>query len=131
MSNRIQTRIALVGGPPPLMEVLAGSIGWVCSPHTFSTAWAFVEREEEEPFDAVLIWTDTPDLPGVELCRRIRSRPGAAGSLPVALVGHHDSPERLAFALKAGIDGFLKDPFTVRDLVWAVRYLLGLPHVRA
>ncbi len=62
---------------------------------------------------------------GLDVVRTLRSAGGAAGEVPVLVVGTGPAGGRLA--LQAGADGFLVRPFHARDLQAAVRDAVARP----
>ncbi len=73
--------------------------------------------------DLFLLDVVIPDPDGVELCRRLKADP-ATRSAPVLLVTG-TGPEQEEAGLAAGADGFLRKPFTQRELSARIAALLG------
>ncbi|GCA49459.1 phosphate regulon transcriptional regulatory protein PhoB [Sinorhizobium sp. KGO-5] len=78
--------------------------------------------EKSLPDILVLDWT-LPGISGIDLCRRLRSRPEAI-SLPIVLLTDlADEDERIA-GLAAGADDCLVKPFSTMEFVVRVKNLL-------
>lgn len=71
-------------------------------------------------FDVVLLDVGLPDLNGLEVCRRLRSRPATAG-LPIILLTGRDQPGDVRDGLAAGADDFLTKPFEEAELMARLR----------
>lgn len=77
----------------------------------FGSAEEAWEACRNQSFDlAVLDWV-LPGMDGLELCRRIRSRPWG-GMVVIVVVTGHDRPEILQEALNAGADDYLTKPIS-------------------
>jgi CheY-like chemotaxis protein/tRNA A-37 threonylcarbamoyl transferase component Bud32 len=76
-------------------------------------AWKILKRAET-PRVAILDW-DMPGLPGIEVCRLLRSTPHGAEVYVLMLTGRSDKRE-IVEALEAGADDFLAKPFHPREL---------------
>jgi putative two-component system response regulator len=90
---------------------------------------ALVVAREQQP-DAVLLDLNLPDLPGNEVCRRLRAD-DATRLIPVVfLTGEHDRQARLA-GLEAGATDFLTKPFDLSELAARMRNLVELRQAMA
>jgi DNA-binding response OmpR family regulator len=70
--------------------------------------------------DVVLLDLELPDLDGVQVCRRLRERTGAA---IIVVTAHGDEPDRV-MALDAGADDYLVKPFGLAELQARIRAVL-------
>lgn len=64
-------------------------------------------------FDLVILDLDTPDMDGLEACRRIR----AASDIPLIATTRHRSELSRVLALRAGADDCLDKPYGFRELM--------------
>ena len=77
----------------------------------------------ERPPDLVLMDLQLPGIDGFETMRRLRQGPLAA-DVPVVAVTASAMPEDQANATRAGFDGYLEKPISVRALVGEVEGFL-------
>ena len=75
----------------------------------------------ETGFDAVLMDVRMPDLDGLEVTRRIRGLPGAAGRTPIIGVSADAQRHDVAECLDAGMNGHLAKPFERGQLLATLR----------
>ncbi len=68
-----------------------------------------------ELFDLVLVDWTLPGMPGIDLCRTIRSTPEFA-HLPVVFLTSHSSSKDLVDAFAAGADDYVVKPFRAPEL---------------
>jgi DNA-binding response OmpR family regulator len=70
--------------------------------------------------DVVLLDLELPDLDGVQVCRKLRERTGAA---IIVVTAHGEEPDRV-MALDAGADDYLVKPFGLAELQARIRAVL-------
>ena len=70
--------------------------------------------------DLVLLDLMLPDIPGTEVCRRIRQR----SSVPVIMVTAKDSEIDKVVGLELGADDYVTKPFSSRELVARIRAVM-------
>jgi DNA-binding response OmpR family regulator len=70
--------------------------------------------------DVVLLDLELPDLDGVQVCRKLRERMGAA---IIVVTAHGEEPDRV-MALDAGADDYLVKPFGLAELQARIRAVL-------
>ncbi len=70
--------------------------------------------------DVVLLDLELPDIDGVQVCRTLRQRTGAA---IIVLTAHGEEPDRV-MALDAGADDYLVKPFGLAELQARIRAVL-------
>lgn len=83
-----------------------------------------LERVKSHP-DLVILDMRLPDIPGYEVCRRIKQDP-VTRDIPVLQVSAYVGEQGKAAAREAGADGFLAHPLEPSVLVAVVNSLL--PH---
>ena len=74
--------------------------------------------------DLVILDLMLPDMDGLEVCRRIRALPGAAGQTPVLMLTAKGDPMDRIIGLEIGADDYLPKPFEPRELLARVRAVL-------
>ena len=78
----------------------------------------------ESPPDLVLMDLQLPGIDGAETMRRLREGP-LADDVAVVAVTAFAMPEDQAYAARAGFDGYLEKPISVRALVGDVQGFLN------
>ncbi|MDH3582394.1 MAG: phosphate regulon transcriptional regulator PhoB, partial [Hyphomicrobiales bacterium] len=86
-------------------------------------------RLREDPPDLVLLGWMLPGVSGIELCRRLRSRPQTA-SLPVIMLTARGEEDERVRGLAVGADDCVVKPFSVLELMARVKAILrrSSPH---
>jgi DNA-binding response OmpR family regulator len=74
--------------------------------------------------DLVILDLMLPDLDGLEVCRRLRALPGAAGQVPVLMLTAKGDPMDRVVGLEVGADDYLPKPFEPRELLARIRAIL-------
>ena len=74
--------------------------------------------------DLVILDLMLPDMDGLEVCRRIRSMPGAAAQVPVLMLTAKGDPMDRIIGLELGADDYLPKPFEPRELLARIRAIL-------
>jgi len=77
-------------------------------------------RADSGGIDLVLLDPQLPDMDGLNVCRRLRTRAEAAALPIIVLSGAPTPADRTAF-LDAGASDYLPKPFDVDDLLYRVR----------
>ena len=72
----------------------------------------------------VLLDLMLPDADGLEVCRRIRSLPGALAQTPVLMLTAKGDPMDRIVGLEIGADDYLPKPFEPRELLARIRAVL-------
>ena len=76
---------------------------------------------EKEPFDAVLMDVQMPDMDGFAATASIRERERQTGAhIPIVAMTAHAMPGYRERCLEAGMDGYVSKPFLTADLLAAV-----------
>jgi PAS domain S-box-containing protein len=85
-----------------------------------------LKRAEQDRPDLVLLDVRLPDMPGVEVCRRIKTSPEIGSTLVLQMsASAMDDGSRVA-ALEGGADGYITAPVEPAVLVATVRSLLRI-----
>ncbi len=99
----------------------------VVSAHDGETALRAVR---EERFDLVILDLMLPDLPGTEICRRLKQNKETAG-IPVIMVTAKGEEIDRIVGFELGADDYVVKPFSVRELILRVRAVLRRAEGRA
>src|ERR671910_1874773 len=83
---------------------------------------ADMRLKEKTPDLVVLDWM-LPGLSGIELCRRLRTRPETR-SLPIIMLTARGEESERVRGLATGADDYIVKPFSVPELIARVRALL-------
>jgi DNA-binding response OmpR family regulator len=78
---------------------------------------------QEDPPDVIVLDLMLPGLDGLEVCARIRQKPGAKDPYILMLTARGEEIDRV-IGLSTGADDYLVKPFSPRELVARVRALL-------
>ncbi|QMU72634.1 response regulator transcription factor [Streptacidiphilus sp. P02-A3a] len=76
---------------------------------------------EQAPPDVLVLDVSMPDLPGTEVCRRLRA---AGDETPVLMLSALDQLDDRLAGLQAGADDYLVKPFALQELVLRLHALL-------
>jgi two-component system phosphate regulon response regulator PhoB len=77
----------------------------------------------EERFDLILLDLMLPDMPGTEVCRRLKQAPETA-AIPVLMVTAKGEEIDRIVGFELGADDYVVKPFSVRELVLRARAVL-------
>jgi two-component system phosphate regulon response regulator PhoB len=77
----------------------------------------------EERFDVVLLDLMLPDIPGTEVCRRLKQNPETMG-IPVIMVTAKGEEVDRIVGFELGADDYVVKPFSVREVILRVRAVL-------
>jgi two-component system phosphate regulon response regulator PhoB len=77
----------------------------------------------EERFDLVLLDLMLPDMPGTEVCRRLKQSPQTS-AIPVVMVTAKGEEVDRIVGFELGADDYVVKPFSVRELILRVRAIL-------
>ena len=83
---------------------------------------AMIQLDERIP-DLVLLDWMLPKVPGIEVCRRIRSKPETANLPVIMLTARSEEADRIR-GLDTGADDYVTKPFSTTELVARVRAVL-------
>ena len=85
---------------------------------------------KQERFDLVLLDLMLPDMPGTEVCRRLKQSPQTA-AVPVVMVTARGEEVDRIVGFELGADDYVVKPFSVRELILRVRAILRRPELTA
>jgi DNA-binding response OmpR family regulator len=75
-----------------------------------------LEKMDSFAPDLIVLDLMLPGMPGLEICRRLRSRPDTA-RLPIMVVSARSSASERSLGLAMGADDYVTKPFSPRDLL--------------
>jgi two-component system phosphate regulon response regulator PhoB len=122
-------RILLVEDEPDILQLLQFALRQAgFDPVAADSAEAaFASIREKQP-ELVVLDLMLPDLPGTEICKRIKSKTPA---LPVVmLTARGDEVDRVV-GFELGADDYITKPFSVREVVLRIRAILRRHPVEA
>ena len=79
---------------------------------------------QANPPDLVILDLMLPDMDGLDVCRRIRTLPGALAQVPVLMLTAKGDPMDRIIGLEIGADDYLPKPFEPRELLARIRAVL-------
>ena len=116
--------ILIVEDEPEIARLIQLSLekeGFVC--HTSRDGLTALRVIQEQQPDLIILDLMLPGLDGLELCARIRQKPGAKDPYILMLTAKGEEIDRV-IGLSTGADDYLVKPFSPRELVARVRALL-------
>jgi two-component system, cell cycle response regulator len=118
MSTANNTNVLLVEDSPIYQRIVSGHLkNWGFKVQTATDgaqAWEMLQAPDS-PRLVVMDWV-MPKLSGVDLCRRLRSRPDTDPYIYTLLLTGKDSQSDLLSAMDAGVDDYLAKPFDELEL---------------
>jgi two-component system response regulator ChvI len=87
------------------------------------TAWSAFQQELP---DLAILDIGVPQIDGLELCRRLRTR---SAQLPIVFVTSREDEFDRVLGLEIGADDYICKPFSMRELMARVKALLRRAHV--
>jgi two-component system response regulator MprA len=121
VADGLRERILVVDDDPPLRRMLERTLaaeGFDVASAADGGA-ALVAAERSAP-DVIVLDVAMPDLDGLAVCRRLRSK---GLPTPILMLTARDAvPDRVA-GLEAGADDYLVKPFAVQELIARIRAL--------
>ena len=88
-----------------------------------STGTMALERLKERKPDLVLLDLMLPDVPGTDICRRVKGDP-ATQHIPVVMVTARSEEIDRIVGFELGADDYVTKPFSVRELLLRVKAIL-------
>ena len=129
------TRILVVDDEPALRDALSYALrqeGFEVEVRADGESGLAVALEDG--FDLVILDLVLPDLPGTEVCRRLR----AENPVPIVMLTARSAEVDRVLGLEIGADDYVTKPFSMAELIGRVRAILrrrdldrtGVGHVR-
>ncbi|MCA9544199.1 MAG: response regulator transcription factor, partial [Myxococcales bacterium] len=114
--------ILLVDDDPHIREVVRFALQ--AAGHTVHEAvdgQDALDRFAAQPADAVVLDIMMPELDGLEVCRRLRTR---SSQVPILFLSSKDDEFDRVLGLELGADDYVTKPFSPRELVARVKAML-------
>jgi len=124
----VSERVLLVEDDVRLAEMVSeylGGAGFDIS--RVASGAAALERLARQPYDALVLDLNLPDIDGLEVCRRLRAK----WDTPVLMLTARGEPMDRVVGLELGADDYLPKPFEPRELLARLRALLRRAHAPA
>jgi len=121
----VSERVLLVEDDVRLAEMVSeylGGAGFDIS--RVASGAAALERLARQPYDALVLDLNLPDIDGLEVCRRLRAK----WDTPVLMLTARGEPMDRVVGLELGADDYLPKPFEPRELLARLRALLRRAH---
>ena len=90
---------------------------------TSETGQSAVAKARVKTPDLVVLDWMLPDIPGVEVCRQLKSDP-ATSHIPVLMLTARAEVENRVEGLEAGAEDYVVKPFSMRELILRIQALL-------
>jgi two-component system phosphate regulon response regulator PhoB len=87
------------------------------------TGAAALAQVARRPPDCILLDVMLPDIPGTEICRRLKDDP-ALREIPIIIVSSRAREQDRLEALELGADDFVSKPFSIRELMLRIQAVL-------
>jgi len=118
-------RLLVVDDEPTVRELLSATLRFagfeVTSAGTGAQAVLLAERQ---PPDLVLLDVMLPDMDGFSVARRLRSRQGPDGPIPVLFLTARDGAEDKINGLALGGDDYVTKPFNLEELILRIKAII-------
>lgn len=118
----VPPRILLVDDDPGILDVVGYALenaGFAVD--TASDGESALSAAAEDGFDVVVLDVMLPDVPGTEVCRRLRLE---GNGVPVVMLTAKDAELDRVLGLELGADDYVTKPFSNAELVSRLRAIL-------
>lgn len=113
--------ILLVEDDTKLAEMVASYLGGNGFDVTLAASGEdAISRQEQKPFDAMILDLMLPGIDGLEVCRRVK----ASSGLPIIMLTAKGDPMDRIVGLEIGADDYLPKPFEPRELLARLRAIM-------
>ncbi len=117
-------RILIVEDDPDIAELVRFNLAAEgCKVDVQTRGLAGLEKAKANPPDLLVLDLMLPDLPGLEICKRLRSNEATA-RLPILMLTAKGEEIDRVVGFEVGADDYVTKPFGVRELMLRVRALL-------
>jgi two-component system phosphate regulon response regulator PhoB len=124
MLRPVPERILIVDDEPDLLELVRFNLSQAgFEVETAQGGLEGLEKAHRRRPDLVVLDLMLPDLPGTEVCRRLRNDPELA-ALPILMLTARSEEIDRVVGLELGADDYVTKPFSPRELMLRVRAIL-------
>ncbi len=117
-------RILIVEDDPDIAELVRFNLAAEgCKVEVQGRGLAGLEKARSNPPDLLILDLMLPDLPGLEICKRLRSSEATA-RLPILMLTAKGEEIDRVVGFEVGADDYVTKPFGVRELLLRVKALL-------
>jgi len=117
-------RILVVDDEPDLLELVRFNLSQAgYEVETAETGMDGIEKARRRHPDLLVLDVMLPDLPGTEVCRRVRADSELSG-LPVLMLTARSEEIDRVVGLELGADDYVTKPFSPRELILRVQAIL-------
>jgi two-component system, OmpR family, response regulator RegX3 len=118
----VSARILVVDDDPGIQDVVRFALaGEGFEVDAVADGKSALERAATDEYDVVVLDVMLPDVPGTEICRRLRADGSA---VPVLMLTARDAEVDRVLGLELGADDYIAKPFSRAELVSRVRAIL-------
>jgi two-component system, OmpR family, response regulator RegX3 len=118
----VSARILVVDDDPGIQDVVRFALaGEGFEVDAVADGKSALERTATDEYDVVVLDVMLPDVPGTEVCRRLRADGSA---VPILMLTARDAEVDRVLGLEIGADDYVTKPFSIAELVSRVRALL-------
>jgi two-component system, OmpR family, response regulator RegX3 len=118
----VTSRVLVVDDDPGIQDVVRFALaGEGFAVDTVGDGTSALERAGRGDYDVVVLDVMLPDLPGTEVCRRLRA---AGSAVPILMLTARDAEVDRVLGLELGADDYIAKPFSRAELVSRVRAIL-------
>jgi two-component system, OmpR family, response regulator RegX3 len=118
----VSARILVVDDDPGIQDVVRFALaGEGFEVDAVADGKSALERAATDEYDVVVLDVMLPDVPGTEICRRLRADGSA---VPILMLTARDAEIDRVLGLELGADDYIAKPFSRAELVSRVRAIL-------
>jgi two-component system, OmpR family, response regulator RegX3 len=118
----VSARILVVDDDPGIQDVVRFALaGEGFEVDAVADGKSALERAATDEYDVVVLDVMLPDVPGTEVCRRLRADGSA---VPILMLTARDAEVDRVLGLELGADDYIAKPFSRAELVSRVRAIL-------
>lgn len=90
-----------------------------CEVQAVHTGRGAMELALENPFDLIILNVDLPDLPGFEICRKLKEAP-VSRTTPIVFISSRSCEQAIQHGLEVGAADYITTPFEATDFIFRI-----------